>query len=475
MNNKSTIILSEEFLIQQQKNLVWHINIKTIGIMAVLVSFMLMLAFSVIEFAPAILVSYLVFGIIGFFFSLRIDHKAIPIFLIVYGFACFFSVVLYIDFLHIYGVPYVGGGSDELYYEELGRNFANNYSIFEYGAIKEHFIPSWDNSGYVYLIGLLTKFGQLFGGEHTMVPRLFNAGCLGLLSVIVYTLGERLCLKRKTAIFAALYTGCLPLMMWITLQTLRDTLLATLLVTVVFVWVPNSLGILRYSLFKSSVITSLIAAVVFELRPGQAVVALLLFFVGAMTAFYSRKRIIWTLWILIIIAIVSYYYIIFSVDLNVFIDNMSFAQTVYAKHQIESSSGTGLSKMVFETQPPLSYIFRTAFALISPFPVLSSQFYTLWLSLGTLIQILFIPFLFKGLFVAIRKPNWWIVICAFVLLFIGMSFFTFTIRHMAQYMPFAILITAIGYDEYAGRHKTQFIRMSGLIVLMGIIYFVLKI
>ena len=42
---------------------------------------------------------------------------------------------------------------------------------------------------------------------------------------------------------------------------------------------------------------------------------------------------------------------------------------------------------------------------------------------------------------------------AFLLLFVGMSMFTFTIRHIVQYLPFGVLLTAFGIEKYQGNYK----------------------
>jgi VanZ family protein len=61
------------------------------------------------------------------------------------------------------------------------------------------------------------------------------------------------------------------------------------------------------------------------------------------------------------------------------------------------------------------------------------------------------------------------------MLFVGMAMFTFTIRHITQYLPLGILIAALGYEHYRGDRNVVFLKMGGLIGLMAILYMSLKV
>jgi hypothetical protein len=451
------------------------ISIRTICKRAVLSSFFIMAGFSISELSPAILFSFILFGVLGFSLTSRIDPKATGIFIIVYSLCTLLSALLYFHYINVYGAPYWEGGSDELEYERLGKEFAENYSIFEYGGIRKDLVPVWHNSvGYIYLVGILTKLGNIMGGGHTMVIRIFNSACLGLISVMVFSLAKRFELKQNTVIWTSLLAGCLPLMIWTAGQSLRDILITMLLITGVYVWTPETTGKQKFGLFYVLFITILISIALFELRRGQAFVLLLVATIGLLTGADKRYKWIRILWIVVMTLISAWMIMKFSSILTSDLDLILMSSESYSTYRTEERGG-GLSTIVFSSTPPLSYILRSVYALVSPLPVISSKFYILWLSIGTVFQIFFMPFFFKGIYISLRTRIWWVVVSAFTMLFVGMAMFTFTTRHITQYLPLGVLITALGYEHYRGDRNLVFFTMGGLIGLMVILYLSLKV
>ena len=142
----------------------------------------------------------------------------------------------------------------------------------------------------------------------------------------------------------------------------------------------------------------------------------------------------------------------------------------------EGGTGGGLSLVVFEsTLFPVGWLYRTLYALVSPLPVEFSSIDKAWQSIGTIVHLLFLPFWWLGILRAARDPGWRHVLVAFVALFIGMAMFTFTFRHITQYLPFAVLLTALGYENYRGRHTNVLFGMAGLGGVLGVMYLALKV
>ena len=56
----------------------------------------------------------------------------------------------------------------------------------------------------------------------------------------------------------------------------------------------------------------------------------------------------------------------------------------------------------------------------------------------------------------------------------GMSMFSFTIRHIVQYLPFGVLLIALGIEQYQGNYKYLSLAMGGIGVIMGFIYIIIK-
>jgi hypothetical protein len=429
------------------------------------------------EGVTATFAAYAAFGILGAALVWRLGSTSIRIYATVYGLAVAVAVVLAWIFLDAYGGPYFKGGSDELVYEEAGIEFAKHFGLFSYGAIRGGIVTEWHNSvGYIYLIGVLVKFSELFSGFHTMVPRLFNAASLALLSVLVFQIGIRLCLRRRTAVAAALFSGCLPLMMWTSAQTLRDIIQTLLIVALVFLWLPDHTNRGRYSVSTLLLMSSLLLVPIWEMRQQQAVVALILITFGIVSNGSIRPMHRMLLSLTIVAAVVYFAWQFYNL-LNEYLVNVLFSVARYAT--LREGAGDGLSSVVFETPLfPVGWFYRAAYALASPIPVeflpLKFPIDVAWLSLGTVFHILFLPFLWMGARRAASHPASRIVVLIFMMLFIGMAMFTFTIRHITQYLPFAIVLAALGYENYEGNPRVVLFIMVAFGAAMTLTYFILK-
>jgi hypothetical protein len=451
------------------------IGLKTASNLVLVLSFFVIFWFTLSQWSLDILMAYLIFGGVGFLIAPRKNQTGSRIYLIVYGLATVSSVVLYLNFESIHGVPYWEGGSDELDYEEVGKEFATHFNFLEYGEIRRSLVAPWHNSvGYIYLNGLMTKFSQIFGGEHTMVPRLFNVACLGVIAIQVFRLGDSLALRRETAISAAFIAGCLPIMMFMAGNTLRDIPICMLLLALVLIWTFDRAGRPRYSMFGTLAFSLLLIIPLVELRLAHAFVGILIVATGLLARHDSRRFYSWLFGIILVGGVCIWAYVQVGDFFSSKVMGFIVSSGEYTDYRTSEDVGGGLSLVVFETPPPLGWILRTAYALVSPLPELSTNLYKVWLNLGTAVQFLFIPFVFLGYRMAIWNRRWWVVLSAFTLLFIGMAMFTFQIRHIVQYLPFAVLIAAFGYERYRGRHGNVFAVMTGMGALLAVIYFILK-
>ena len=52
--------------------------------------------------------------------------------------------------------------------------------------------------------------------------------------------------------------------------------------------------------------------------------------------------------------------------------------------------------------------------------------------------------------------------------------FTFQVRHIVQYLPFAALIAALGYERYRGLRDVVFSGVFATLGALAALYFVLK-
>jgi hypothetical protein len=452
------------------------VSLKTSSALALCLGTLIITAYGLSQGSLVTLVAYATFGLVGLAFVWRLGVTPIRIYITIYGCAVVAAVVLAWIYSSAYGTPYFEGGSDDLHYETMGIAFAHAYGIFDYDEIRGGLVGAGHNSvGYVYLVGLMVKFSEWFGDFHTMVPRLFNASCLALVSVLVFQLGEKLDLKKRTAVAAAFFAGLLPLMMWISVQTFRDIILTLFLLLLAVLWIPDRNDRWRYPVLILLVLSALLIVPLWEMRKGQAFVAILFIVYSIIRNRndYSRRQfILMTMPIAVFVtSLITASHELLTLEVIGFISQIE----LYSEYRSTGDIGGGLSLVVFETPLfPLGWVYRMAYLLITPIPVVWKPVDTAWQSLGVVIHILFLPFLWIGLKRAIRKVAWQHVVVIFAGLFTGVAIFTFQLRQISQYLPFAILIAALGYEQFSGDPRRVILMMGGVSSLLGLIFLVLK-
>jgi hypothetical protein len=450
----------------------WDARLETGATVSMSLSLAAMLLFSLAQASLPVFVSYLAFGALGLGLARLFGSTERRLFAVVYGLSSIAAIGIFYYYTSLYGVPYLLGGSDELHYEEMGLAFAELLGPFDYINIRGTLVAPWHNSvAYIYVVGLVDKFAMLFGEAHTLVPRLFNTAALGLTAVGVYRIAFKLGMQRPIAIACALFAGCLPLMMYVSVQTLRDVLVSALLVALVVTWTPDRNG--RLSIPGAAFVTLLVFLALIDLRRAQAAVALLIAAVGFLSTDIGRRPVVWALTFLTGLVAAAGVFLVFSdlisTDLLFFLGQADY----YNAYRVDETGG-GLSSVVFTTPPPLGWVLRTVYALVSPIPEANLELDRVWLSLGTLVHIMFIPFMFAGLAIAVRRREARTVLGAMVLLFVGMAMFTFQGRHIVQYLPFAIVLAGMGYERHRAQRVAIFAATAAAGATLAFIYLLLK-
>jgi len=434
------------------------------------------IAYSLKESSLAILMAYLVFGVLGLTLVWRSGVTGRHIYMTVLGFSTVAIIVLTLSYIREYGVPHINAGSDVLMYEMTGKMFAKGFGIFDYNAIRGNVVSEGHNSvGFVYLVGLFVKLSDNFDGYHTIVPRLFNSVCLGLISVLIFTMGQRLGLQRKTTVVAALFSGCMPLMVSVASDVLRDIVQSLLIMTIIFLWIVDSRGKWRYPVPVLLLLSAPLMLVIWEIRAAQVFVIIIIISIALLTNYQLFKPVQLVSTLLPIIILGAYFAYQFKADVLMDVEHYFGSIDRYAMHRLGNVSYIGMSNIVFE-EPlfPIGWLYRTAYALVSPLPVAYETLYSAWTSLGTIIHILFIPFLLLGLKGTASALGWRTLASTFVLLFIGMAMFTFTDRHMTQFLPFAILLAARGVENYENHPLRVWLFMGLAGASLAIIYVSLR-
>ena len=257
----------------------------------ILTSIVFIIAFSFIHLSLSTFISYILFGVIGLYISAYFGRKAIKLFTLVYAISTISAVSFYYIFLIQYKIPYGGGGSDSLGYENLAallRNSNLRYNSEEIGLIID--LPYHNSKGYIYLINLFIRFGDFFGGFHTMIPRLFNCNLLGISSVIIYSICKKISLPINQALKSGLVTGLFPIMIYVSVQSLRDTPIVCILI----ISVSLSISIIKTKGIPKRILYTLLfvplAFILMEFRLLNIINLFLMLIVGWFVYLFSIKR-----------------------------------------------------------------------------------------------------------------------------------------------------------------------------------------
>ena len=413
--------------------------------------------FSAVAASPVVLIAYCAFGVIGFLISNRWGTVEARTFPIVYSCNVLFVVALYLIYLQRYGSPYYIGGSDDLGFEMAAKEIASRLGPFQYSQIRGNIVsPTYNSVGYIYLLSLLYRASELFGGGHTLVPRLLNSLVLSLLSVLVLRFARiRLQLKKSISFKVGLAVGLMPIMMYISAHTFRDIIVAFLLFALVYAWSSYTSGGVKFRL-ALLIGTPLCILALWETRSFSAIAASGLVFIvwyeNLRSHVKAESRALFSFLVLAGVGIV-----VFAIGIDHW--GWFINRTVrYYEHYTDYRVGLspGLAHLVFASPEPLSSVLRIIYASVSPFPVLTAQIERLWLSLGTLVQVFFLPFIGVGLWKLFKEKRLLGILVGFLGLFIGEALLSFQMRHVAMYYPFGALIVGYGYESYRQQKHALF-------------------
>lgn len=435
-------------------------------------------SFSIAYLSFSIFVSFVLFGLIGVAFSSFYGRIAIKIFSFIYAVTAIAAVIFYFIFQVQYEIPYGGGGSDSLGYEQLAALIKNStwrYNSEEIGILID--LPYHNSKGYIYLISLLIRFGDYFGGFHTMIPRLFNCSVLGMSSVIVYSICNKISLTSKQAINSALITGLFPIMIYVSVQSVRDVPIAFMLL----IAVSASISIIKTkAALKRFFCTLLFVPLIFiimEFRLLNTINIVLVLLVGWFVYLFSVKRLSNFHVVLFIIGFAVLYTYLSFIDLPLVINLVSKldSSSTDLAEGVDRSSEGGLSLILFNLPAPVKFFASIAYSFITPLPIVYTKDVD-WnfLSLGTIYQFLFVPFIFLGVKSAFRSR---IALPLFIMLlisYIGYVFGTFTFRHITYIVPFAAIYGTIGYEKYKQRRHLIWSLAGGFLFFLLFAYYAIK-
>ena len=425
----------------------------------------------------AVLVTFMLLTIIGLLISTKFGLNESKLFIVIYYLNVIAVMALYIIYMNRYGQPYYIGGSDDLSYEEAACKVAQSLGVFDYFSIKGNIVSIWHTSvGYVYLVSLFYRLAQPLGGFHTFIPRIFNSFILAMLAILVFRFAlHKLKLKLNVSLGVALIVGLAPIMMYNSSHTFRDIIVTFLMFLCVYVWNDYDKYIFSERIIILT-ITLLIIFILWETRSLTAILTLLLIYFSyldqktkMLKTFKSKQTIIFLFFILFGILVFFYCYN------QGYIEWLKNIQTryylVYNEYVLERAKG--LSKYIFIAPFPLNLLYRFVYLSIYPIPILSSEIERLWLSIGTIIQIFFLPYIGIGLWTILNKKQGSGIMFGFLIIFFSIGTFTFTFRHISMFYPFGALVAGIGYNYFQDYSKKYIWLIMYFLIFFAIITYII--
>ena len=421
-----------------------------------------------------ILGAYLLFGFLGVLWPRKLGTSAGILYVTVFSVNVLVAIIIYYIYLNNYGTPYYYGGSDDTMFELLAARTANELEIWQYSGIRETITNRYyEPAGYVYLVSLLYRLGESWGGFHTILPRFLNAMSLGLISVVTYRIATQNGVQKGIAFYTALIVGVLPIMTFNAAHTFRDVFVSLMAILTVYHWDHALKKDTQRGYLIVCLVTAFTVRIMWEFRPMQAI--LLAILAGAAYIFLTQRRRSYFAPVhLLTIAMFAGVMIGVTIWQGWFtwgIERTTFYADYYTEYRLEASSG--IANYIFSAPLPISIVLRFIYGLISPLPFLGQRFEELYQGAGTIVHYFFLPFLLLGIPISARSVYGRLWILAFAL-FYSASLFTFTSRHIVIFLPYAALITAQGYIVYKRYSLAIALALIWLAGMFGAIYIVLK-
>jgi len=145
----------------------------------------------------------------------------------------------------------------------------------------------------------------------------------------------------------------------------------------------------------------------------------------------------------------------------------------FAARGVEGAE-SGLSQSVFTLPFPWQIFGRVGYAIITPVPVPSPLIEWNWIGLGTVVQILFFPFLLLGVRAVWRRPEFAPLLVALLVLAGGYTFGTLGFRHFSTIFPLAAIVGTVGYMQNRAYRSVAFVSGLALLCALGLLYWTIK-
>ncbi|MDG1516742.1 MAG: hypothetical protein P8Q42_01850 [Flavobacteriales bacterium] len=403
--------------------------------------------------------SFFFLSLVYFFAGCLIfQKKSKHFFRIAYGFNLTLLILFALYFENLNGSPFIGGGDDENFYEKAltilaGKTAAlGNYPF------------------YIYINTGIFKFLNFFGfyDNSPLNIGVTNAFVGATVAPLMYRVGQQF-LSFKNANNLGYLLAIFPSTMYFSSILLRDIWVLSILVWIIFILTVTKLNIILKIL-----ILGFLCLVSFNFRHATGAITIL--FVVSYGFFSLKNKILKA----IIIGIVLFVFFVFF--LSVF---STLQTTIFEKYQglgtAGAQSGSIGAKIAFSSNPIIRslYYIISLYNPIPPFP--NYRFNTVVLGLGAIIWYFTIPYLFFGIYKAIKSPGKKIKALTFssIILLLALMWILFiisgTVRHRLMLFPIGFLFYFLYKDHLIHKFHVSFrFLYNTIIVSMFCLYTFVK-
>lgn len=373
-------------------------------------------------------------------------------------------IALYYGLIAQYGEPYYAG-DDKIF--ENGASYLISQDVWWFSDIP-YMEGLFYAKGYPLIISWMMRISDLFGGYHTIIPRIIN-GYLwtGIVLMISKQLPESFWNEKKCKNLFICF-AIFPNALYISGFVYRDTLV--LFILVVFYCALKKIIGHKFRVSNLWQIAKIVLSLylIYYLRSQLLYVMLAM---GLIVVFWDRSISLNFRWgRRLFIAFTALIILMVTGGVELLLE-MSSEYNTYRENVI----GGGLSNVIFSIPLiPFGVFFRFAWGLVSPFPggILSLSYFKyplvslvqLVVYLGVIVQICMIPFLWKG----VKKFDTKALV--YLLIIMSVVVTTFTFRHMLLIYPFMFEVLADGVSNTHTSMSKKALPMLVLIAVAGVVY-----
>lgn len=368
-------------------------------------------------------------------------------------------LVIYFGLQSKYGAPYYYGGSDDRQFEVVAQDLVSRNVYFP--KQMPVYYSGHNSKGFVCMLAALMRVCNLFGGYHTVTPRIVNIILLIVLGLEVFHLVILRTGNAQIAKRAFSFIVFFPNSIYLSSFVFRDTVNIVLLLFCVVVCCEF---LKSHNLGKAVVVTVLCSYLCFWLRAQNLMI------IGATIGiflFIGQKGISAKRLLILLIPFLLGLFVLSRLDvLGSILEINSRYTTNYFSY-----SNNGLSRIVFSVPLfPFGIILRMLYAIVSPIPTGIMQIMNLFdidafaafcVSCGTVYQIYQLPYLVKGM---LKFDD---ISVEFLLMWFIISATTFTFRHFIMLYPFMAYIVEKEKAEVKKRYTAL---ITVVIVALGLLY-----